>query len=1446
MEPVVRVTVRAPTDRFQEVVEMRLPAEGEIERSLAEQRNLVVYECDAGGGRIAPAVAVLQSEGGGVASLQILLTGLTRAGAERHFTVATAARAAQEVATDLAAQVKGDEIVIANTYFRLRHPRRGKGGFPSDVEFRVSGRREQFIFEDRLYERATGYYALRQDADSTAAIVEQTPLKVVVEATGRYYDAGRQRYARGAARATYRYTYLAYSPVIQVEAVMEQDDDFAWRERHFLHLSRKDERFGRWAGGQPLKTGEFTDSRTSHDLGLWGVMYNPHDAAGVWAEQGVVLFDGVSEYYNYLKSTFKPEPSRRFVARGRLYFGPARRDPRSIGTLLSPPPVEVTVRPAVGETKQAPSAITPARDEVAVRRSAQGIQIAGRELVLDFEPPEAGMGLKGIYATSGQHQFLTASDEPSLLWRLELRGEGVEPVTVDNTAEADRDFDVAFANGRRRARVNLHWSGLSAGDERAVLDVRVVGEVSLDGAVSLWRIYVDNRSRLYGLWNVHFPVISGIAPSGTCDLAVPRSNWGILYRKVAGRQGGSYPSANWPMQFVTLHAGVNGLYLGAQDPGARPKGFALLPGQEFRFDTRPENMGVAGSDYGGYYPCAIGVFQGDWADGCRLYRKWALKQAWSAKGRLQHRRDVPDSLKNLALWMLGGGTSDEVVPKMLQAKQFFGLPLGIHWYNWHQIAFDTHYPEYFPYKPGFPQGVKRLTDEGILVMPYINGRLWDQEIPSFRERALPYCTKDHNLVPYTEVYGSKVKQAVMCPYTPFWQDVIADVVRRLIEECGVNAIYIDQIGAAGPKLCFDPAHGHPLGGGTYWVDGYRELLRKVQRHADAADVVVTTENNAEPYMDGVDAFLIWNPRHPDEIPMVTTVYNDYTTYFASRTDLNITPRAFQMIQGRDFIWGSQLGWLPLELLDERHRPKAEYLRRLGRHREVTRKFVTFGQLLGDLEPTREIPRIAEEWRGWRGGPLRAELPSVMGSVWRASDGSLGLFIVNLDTAPHNFAYSCGTESVGGAAFARSGIVLRRITPAGTAPIAKYPRSLIEREEQLGPGEIRVIEIRPATKREDLVAEVVRAIHDAAEDAAPAPHLPRDPQARCDTAWRYVEQQRAIVDEAMWLAAAEFLAQRKARLIGFDWRIDTTPQRIAVGDGVSIQIRYSNQGARPVVCAESALAFSTSGTETPRPLQHHTVAPGKTLSFDASATPPVAEGQEPLRGAYTLVVYFGTGDATYEAPVRIPVQVLPRTEATVRLPQSRPRAGEPFAFQVLVRKNTQWPMTECRVHITAPAEWELVPGRKVVVDGLQRRLEKPVWILCNVPPNAAPGDAAIGAAVVQAESAATVTVAPARPRAAAARLKAPPTMDADLSEWGGPPIALSGPPHVEVEGWRGAEDLSAKAWLAWDDAHLYFAAEVVDDDFSQPFRNRDLWQGDCIQLALRPGSPLDESEYDGVT
>lgn len=79
----------------------------------------------------------------------------------------------------------------------------------------------------------------------------------------------------------------------------------------------------------------------------------------------------------------------------------------------------------------------------------------------------------------------------------------------------------------------------------------------------------------------------------------------------------------------------------------------------------------------------------------------------------------------------------------------------------------------------------------------------------------------------------------------------------------------------------------------------------------------------------------------------------------------------------------------------------------------------------------------------------------------------------------------------------------------------------------------------------------------------------------------------------------------------------------------------------------------------------------------------------------------------------------------------------------------------------------------------------------------------------------------------------PAIDADLADWSGPWVDLPGTRFELLGKSAGPQDLSARIALAYDDANLYFAADVTDDVHRQAQDGWWIWDGDCVQIALDP-------------
>ena len=694
---------------------------------------------------------------------------------------------------------------------------------------------------------------------------------------------------------------------------------------------------------------------------------------------------------------------------------------------------------------------------------SKGLVLANRWVRLEFAG--GGMGLAGITDLRSGVKHLQQAAAPYLLWEVAFgKGAQIERIT-NNYKPCNYAHVETLANGTRRAV--MEWNGLRWWLENQVLTVRAVVELPADSGVAEWRISVDNSSDYWGLWSVTYPLVNGFPEAGKYDLARPIfGSGGHLLRKWSGKIEARYPSGGWPMQFLALTEGRSGVYFASMDGEARAKDFVVESGRRLAMVHYPENMGVAGSDYPDSYAVAFGVYEGGWLEAAQRYRPWALRQKWSQAGKLSARTDVPDVVKDVGLWARDGwvwngaaGTPHEQNVPFLEAQKKMGVPMALHWYDWHHMKFDNEYPHFLPAKPGFRERVAELKSQGLLVMPYINGSSADFNIADFA-RFGPHAITDegggYRQHRYSDAAGRLLS---MCPSQEFWQSTIANLVDRLIGEEGVNGVYVDQVSAMSHELCFHPQHGHPIGGGRYWADGNRELMRKVRQVSQRKNrqAVITSEGADEVFFDLLDANLTWAEASDLEIPLMEVVYSGYTLFFGSPCDYaGRSNRFFRWAQGEAMMDGRQNGWMTFGLFEPAYAAKADYFRQCGRYRVAAKKFLTYGQLLGPLEPSQPVPTFTEEGFGWQ-QKHSGTVAGAEGRLWKAEDGHLGVFLANYLDERVAFPYRIDPADFG---LKGGEYVLTELSPDGSKALARV-KGPVQRTEALGPGQIQVIEIASA-------------------------------------------------------------------------------------------------------------------------------------------------------------------------------------------------------------------------------------------------------------------------------------------------------------------------------------------------------------------------------------------------
>jgi len=677
---------------------------------------------------------------------------------------------------------------------------------------------------------------------------------------------------------------------------------------------------------------------------------------------------------------------------------------------------------------------------VAPAAIAERMAVQSGDMKLVLEETQQGIGVLSLSDNATAQEFLPPNAPP--LFCVELRHAKTKE-QVNLVADSGwRQIDVSDVDASGQRVLNFQ----EPADER-LKEISVEVKLLTDTADSalIWDLQVTNNSEQWALWRIIFPQVAVKRLGEGSSVFLPHTA-GIERSDLwdsAETKGGTYPSGWTCMQYMAAYdaTGKTGLYVGMHDPfGSTKDIFAQgLPEQHavaFRFEHPVPDMGKAGVDFELPGRARWQLLRGDWFDAATIYRKWVSREAkwWPTLGP-DGRIDTPEWMRQLPVWVMTGGAASDCVPRVKVFAEELKVPVGFHWYNWHQIPFDNDYPHYFPPKDGFAEGVAALKQAGVYAMPYINGRLWDTrdkqaEDWQFTQVALSAATKDEKGNPYTESYGSKetdgssVKLAAMCPATQLWQSRVSDIVLRLFNECGVSGIYIDQIAAAQPRLCFDASHSHPLGGGHWWTEGYWKLLDGI-RTAKPADRMLTTECNAEPYIKWFDGYLTWHWQEQNMVPAFPAVYGGAIQMFGRAYRAGPSQDlANRMKAGQQLVFGEQIGWFDPEIIS---RPDCgQFLRDCVELRWRLKKYFYAGQMARPPKLIGEVPKATADWQ-WR-----AEWPitttAIMAGAWQLVNEKKTVFLfVNVSDGSLSAHVEFDPKEYG---FPGTIFRFNRITPAG--------------------------------------------------------------------------------------------------------------------------------------------------------------------------------------------------------------------------------------------------------------------------------------------------------------------------------------------------------------------------------------------------------------------------------
>lgn len=487
---------------------------------------------------------------------------------------------------------------------------------------------------------------------------------------------------------------------------------------------------------------------------------------------------------------------------------------------------------------------------------------------------------------------------------------------------------------------------------QGVENLSIFLSIALTKDAIIWTGKVINNSQDWSVMEIDYPTPRLYGKEFT--LLVPHAS-GIAFKN-AGKRGyhydHMYPSSRACMQYFAVYDNIGGVYVATEDKSASIKKYIVNAGEDkvdFKLICYAPDGNRRNNSFELFGECKWQVFKGDWYDASMIYFDFVeSKASWLPSLGENGREDLCDEFRNIGYWISDGMLNSEHqrdnIPKSLyqglkdypegywkdapiKLRKELGVPIAYHVYNWHQIPFNVEYPHFLPAKDEFVRGAKEMQDNGVYVVPYINSVSWEttdgllgHEI-NFDNTGKYGATinEDGSIFsiqyPQTNIKGENVQLAPICPSFKTWHDIISDVSTKMHQTLPIDGIYFDEIAAHQSNLCYNPDHGHTLGGGSYWVDGYNALMEQAKL-TKPKNAYYFTECNAEPYLKSFDGFLSWYWVADEQVPAFSAVYAPYIQ-FVGRYMIGHKKGDYEFFKynmAQSLLYGQVLGWYKADVV----------------------------------------------------------------------------------------------------------------------------------------------------------------------------------------------------------------------------------------------------------------------------------------------------------------------------------------------------------------------------------------------------------------------------------------------------------------------------------------------------------------------------------------------------
>jgi len=582
-------------------------------------------------------------------------------------------------------------------------------------------------------------------------------------------------------------------------------------------------------------------------------------------------------------------------------------------------------------------------------------------------------------------------------------------------------------------------------------------------------ISVENNTH-WCIATITFPPIVGVPVLGSDPnqdkLLEPWHSGGILTAPGAKTNwaGGEYPGSAFA-QFYARYNDTAGLYCAMEDCNGHCKKFKLRtrPGHFVSVELEHKFPEIPGNNVKLPYEVVLTTFHGDWRDGAAIYKQWAQRQPWCAKGKIAKRRDFPSYLQDGAGILIGnvsrnkndvfewyGRDGEKLADLLDEYRRRTGLKRIIYIpYGWEKDGTWAGI-NYLPANPSneFWQRVNHTIKGRDHRLAFLTSGYWWVVKRRDRDGKLEFDNtadfEKHKGMCVTNPDGSVWEWDSFDDYrgrTP-WRGLSVELCHGSKEAShtlkktflelaglGIPLLSFDQeIGGGQHAPCYSTNHGHPPGYGNWMWTGFRDLCRSILAEGRniEPELGLFLENVSElaiPYMA-----TYWSRQFGEVngyspvrcIGLFSYLYHEYVTCIGAacvqgqgvqgkHTDPLLRARILANNLTRGLIPGPFIGEVPLEPETEWEKIVAPAYFAFCKPYKYFPEYVIQGRAVRppkvqcDSIKTWYYERDYVSHIGKKGNPplQKSELSieTVTAGSFAAADGSVGTFVVNSTPNP---------------------------------------------------------------------------------------------------------------------------------------------------------------------------------------------------------------------------------------------------------------------------------------------------------------------------------------------------------------------------------------------------------------------------------------------------------------